>query len=189
VKEDEDEARWPSEGDRLFVEAHRGYAAQVVAHPGERFYRLPKGYKRAGDILTEQALDDPVDRRNIVYAALFCYRQSIELFLKSLIHEFGQDGVKYDHRLNDLWKGFTKLSANRGCRDVLGMKAAESLVLEMHEADARSDGFRFATDTKGAPFGFGDRFIDLENLRSAMEALSNFFECAALEFYRHDSME
>ena len=42
------------------------------------------GYKRAGDLLVDQAATDVVDRPNVIYAALFCYRQSIELFLKRL---------------------------------------------------------------------------------------------------------
>lgn len=88
------EARWPKDGDRLFVESTWAYDAHVVRDPGERFYRLPMGYKRAGDILIGSAATDLVDRRNVIYAALFSYRQSIELFLKRVIEEFG-NGTAY----------------------------------------------------------------------------------------------
>lgn len=61
------DTRWPKDGDRLFVESAWAYDAHIVADPRERFYRLPKGYKRAGDILVEQAETHVADRANIVY--------------------------------------------------------------------------------------------------------------------------
>jgi len=44
---------------------------------------MPMGDKRAGDLLIDQAARDVVDRANVIYAALFCYRQAIELFLNA----------------------------------------------------------------------------------------------------------
>lgn len=108
IPEAEDfETRWPNDGDRLFVEFAWAYDAHLVRDPGERFYRMPKGYKRAGDILIDRAAADVVDRRNIIYAALFCYGQSIELFLKRLIEEFGSGRLyspKNTHELSLLWR-------------------------------------------------------------------------------------
>ncbi|HSK79243.1 MAG TPA: hypothetical protein VLQ45_22510, partial [Thermoanaerobaculia bacterium] len=72
---EEFETRWPRDDDRLFVESAWAYEAPVVRDPAERFYRMPMGYKRAGDILIDQATADLADRRNVIYAALFCYRQ------------------------------------------------------------------------------------------------------------------
>jgi hypothetical protein len=86
------ETRLPKKGDRLFLESTWAYDAQVVRDPKERFYRMPMGYKRAGDLLIEQATANVVDRANVIYAALFCYRQAIELYLKSLIAEFWKKG-------------------------------------------------------------------------------------------------
>lgn len=71
TRADDIESRWPADGDRLFVETAWAYDAHVVRDPVERFYRMPMGYKRAGDILIHQAAIDVVDRRNIIYAALF----------------------------------------------------------------------------------------------------------------------
>lgn len=81
-KADGFDSRWPRDEDRLFVESAWTYDAHIVRDPAERFYRMPMGYKRSGDILIDQASADMVDRANVIYAALFCYRQSIELFLK-----------------------------------------------------------------------------------------------------------
>ncbi len=188
--EDRD-AHWPKEGDRLFVESAWAYDAHVVCDPGERFYRLPMGYKRAGDILVDQAATDVVDRVNVIYAALFCYRQSIELFLKRLIDEFGKGkeySPRYTHELNILWERFMCIVNERSRGKTLGLSAAQKLVAEMHEADQKSDGFRFATDSDEAPFKFGDRGIELANLREVMEGLENFFECAYLDFSHQDDI-
>lgn len=183
------ETRWPKDGDRLFVESARAYDAPVVRDPGERFYRMPMGYKRAGDILIDQAAADLVDRRNIIYAALFCYRQSIELFLKRLIEEFGNRKVyspKNTHELSRLWERFVCIFNERASSESPGLGAVQKLVAEMHEADQKSDGFRFPTGCDGSPFVFGDREIALDNVREVMQGLENFFECVYLEFSHQD---
>lgn len=181
--------RWPKDGDRLFVESAWAYDAPVVRNPGERFYRMPMGYKRAADILIDQAAANVIDRRNIIYAALFCYRQSIELFLKRLIEEFGAGKVykpKLTHELNVLWERFMCIANERNSGETVGLDAVHKLVAEMHNADQKSDGFRFAADQGGAPFAFGDRGIDLGNLKEVMHGLENFFECAYMDFSHQD---
>jgi hypothetical protein len=183
------ESRWPRDGDRLFVESAWVYDAHVVRDPGERFYRMPMGYKRAGDILIDQSTTDMVDRANVIYAALFCYRQSIELFLKKLIDTFGNGKVyspKNTHDLRLLWERFMGIVNERGREETIGLRAAQRLVAEMHETDQKSDGFRFPTDRGDAPFAFGDRGIDLPNVREVMQGLVNFFECAYLDFSHQD---
>jgi hypothetical protein len=179
--------RWPVAGDRLFVESMWRYDGYIVRDRSERFYRLPMGYKRAGDLLANQAAADVVDRRNVLYAALFCYRQAIELFLKRLVDEFGKAKPKKNHDLDDLWKGFMGIVNERGASEILGLTAMATLVAEMHQADKASDGFRFPTDYNDAPFQFGDRGIDLANLREVMQGLENFFECVYTAFSEEDA--
>ena len=58
----------------------------------------------------------------------------------------------------------------------------------MHDADQKSDGFRFPTDGYSTPFIFGDRGIDLANVREVMQGLVNFFECAYLDFAHQDDI-
>lgn len=180
-------SRWPQDADRLFVTSVRPRGAQLVRDPGERFYRMPMGYKRAGDILVDQAATDVAELPNVIYAALFCYRQSIELFLKGLIEEFDHGSncsPELTHDLDKLWRRFMCIVDERGGHESIGLKAAQRLVAEMNEADQKSDAFRFPTDSKRAPFPHGDREIDLANLREVVQGLVNFFECASLEFSR-----
>lgn len=152
---------------------------------------MPMGYKRSGDILIDQASADVVDRANVIYAALFCYRQSIELFLKGLIERFDSEEVRSannTHELSRLWERFEEILNERGKAESLGLSATQKLVAEMHEADRRSDGFRFPTDRDGAPFVFGDRGVDLANLREVMQGLVNFFECVYLDLSSQDDL-
>jgi hypothetical protein len=187
---EESETRWPRDDDRLFVESTWAFDAHLVRDPAERFYRMPMGYKRAGDLLLDQAATNVVDRANVIYAALFCYRQSIELFLKRLIAEFGNDRAykkKHVHELNVLWDRFMDVVNDRAMANPNGLVAAQKLIAEMHMADEKSDGFRFPTDLGGAAFSFGDRGIDLPNLREVMQGLVNFFECTDLAWSHRDS--
>ena len=81
---------------------------------------------------------------------------------------------------------FMDIVNERGRELSVGLSATQKLVAEMHEADQKSDGFRFPTDRGDAPFAFGDRGIDLTNLREVMQGLITFFECAYLDFSHQD---
>ena len=187
---DDFESRLPKDGDCLFKSFTWAYDAHVVRDPSERFYRMPMGYKRAGDLLIDQAAANVVDRTNVIYPALFCYRQSIELFLKRFIEEFGsgrEDPARNSHQLSVLWGSFMKIATEHGMGDSIELHAAGALVTELHDADERSDGFRFPSDGKGNAFRFGDQGIDLDNLREVMQGLDNLFECTYMAIsYQHD---
>jgi hypothetical protein len=190
--EDPLDGRWPNAGDCLFRASDWKYDAPIVSDPAERLYRLPMGYKRAGDVLVEQAEQDLVDRKNIIYAALFCYRQSVELFLKGSINQFGDSQsltTKHTHDLSLLWTAFKTVVLKRSAEIPSVLDTVEDLVMEMHQADAKSDGFRYPLGQRGMPFQFGDRGIDLQNLREVMSGVANFFECARLEFAEQDNPE
>lgn len=185
------EIRWPKVGDRLFVESAWVHDAYVVRDPKERFYRMPMGYKRAGDILIDQATANVVDRANVIYAALFCYRQSIELFLKRIIDEFGKGNVyssKNTHDLATLWERFMCIVNERGRGESVDLNTVEKLVMEMHNADQKSDGFRFPTNIEGGQFHFGNRSINLVTVCEVMQGLQNFFECVYLDFAHQDDV-
>jgi hypothetical protein len=112
--------------------------------------------------------------------SIVCYRQFVELSLKRLIEEFGRakaHGSKNTHDLSRLWETFMLIADDRGSKEAVGTDTVQELVTEMHEADQKSDGFRFPAGTDGAPFLFGNRGISLANLREVMQGLENFFEC------------
>lgn len=76
-------------------------------------YRLVRGYKRAGDVLVENALADRAELLKLIFSALLNYRDYIELSLKAILEEHGPSvGVKLEtksHKLPELWALFWKL--------------------------------------------------------------------------------
>jgi len=171
---------FPSVGDRLFIQAdvRDSAVAGLTTDPAERFYRLPLGYKRAGDVLTDKAAQDHIDRMNIIYSALHCYRHAIELFLKQSIDVCGESS--HGHVLDDLWKQYYALVMKGMSVEPDGLAATGALIAEMAAADQRSDGFRYPTDTAGRTFSFAGP-IDLANLKIVMQRLETFFECGYLD--------
>ena len=75
----------------------------------------------------------------------------------------------------------------RNASGSLGLSAVERLISEMNDADHKADGFRFPTNAADAAFAFGDRGVDLDNLRDVMQGLENFFECVNLAFSQEDA--
>jgi hypothetical protein len=171
--------RWPKDEDRLFPDTGRASDTFIAGSSDERWYRLPKGYKHAGDILVEQILAGHIRTSDLIYPALFCYRQSLELFLKSVLERFDRRAAN-THDLQVLWTQFEQMLQDCGQGNADGLTTVKKLVLEMHNVDRRSDTFRFATDLRGSPFPFGDRRLDLRRLAEIMQGLQNFFECCAL---------
>jgi len=189
-------ARLPIQGDRLFVSKAWVTDAPVVSDRAERFYRLPQGYIQAGDVLVLQAAGEPRQRANLIYPALYCYRQAIELWLKKLTKSYGHGIVfppppkgkrNISHDLSVLWSRFETVAAARSATNAPEFGAARGLVLEMHQADEANDCFRYPADPRDNPFAFGNQTIDLETLYTSMAALANFFECAELMFDAQDN--
>lgn len=189
------DTRLPTAGDSLFIAKDWAFDAHVVGDRNERFYRLPQGYKQAGDVIVLQAAGEPRQRANLIYPALYCYRQTIELWLKKLTKDYGHSVAfppppkgkrNASHDLAALWSRFEVVAASRNATSGPEFNAARELVLEMHKADEANDCFRYAADPKDNPFAFGDRNIDLENLFTCMAGLANFFESAEMMFEAQD---
>jgi len=90
--------------------------------------------------------------------------------------------------VGELWVRFAEIVKSRGGEETAGLSTAQAIVTEMHDADNKSDGFRFPADVTGLPFAFGDQGIDLDNLREVMNGLENFFESAYLDFSHQDDV-
>ncbi|MER2635697.1 MAG: hypothetical protein ABTQ30_17780 [Rhizobiaceae bacterium] len=174
--------RWPKHGDRLLSSGRDVFLANSEA---ERSFRLLRGYKRAGDILIQNAMTDPHHRDSLIFPALFSYRHYIELALKATVEEHGNfAGVTLNsknHKLPELWQLFVKIGAWFGCDDA-DVAAVGRCIEEFANIDARSTAFRYARNLKGdTPCLLSDG-LDLENLCDVMNGIENFFECADLHF-------
>jgi len=176
--------RSPEAGNRLFVCGRDSFLAEQVA---ERQYRLLQGYKRAGDILIQNALADPYDRDNLIFPAIFNYRHYIELALKAIIEEHGPfAGVplgRKDHELPDLWRLFVRVAAAFGydCSDATATAVA-GCIAEFGTIDARATAFRYASNLDGSTPILPSDGLDLVRLHDVMNGIENFFECIDLHF-------
>lgn len=75
--------RWPSRGDRLFLSAAlTENNAEIHGSAESRAVFMMNGYRLAADRLVDEALADRIDRHDLVYPIVFCYRQFLELSLK-----------------------------------------------------------------------------------------------------------
>jgi len=173
--------RWPSRGDRLFVDAgHRMDQAEIHSEADARSYFMTDGYKRAADLLVEKAIENRFERNRLVYPILFCYRQFIELSLKGQISAYGTYvGVdlptKQTHDLRVLLKRYRRMCLRFAPGDMAPMIVVSKCILEFARMDATSFTFRYATAKSGAPYPVLTDRLDLERLRDTMEGMGDFF--------------
>jgi hypothetical protein len=76
-----DEYPWPREGDVLFSEGDWQLNA-CVGWTHFQWFGISEGYRRAGELLVQQAIDHRSDLDFLVYPIVLVYRHSIELALK-----------------------------------------------------------------------------------------------------------
>jgi hypothetical protein len=182
---------WPSLSDRAFVETLPFRGAWIANRADERLFRMIEGFHEAGDLLVSESDDQPRRAQNLIYPAIFAYRQSLELSLKYLLVEFGPVAGETPefrtHDLNALWSKFKRVVAffQRDIQptDEEAFRAAETLIAEFATVDPGSDAFRFAHDTKGRTVNFPMSEVDLAHLRKVMADLHNFLECVACHFH------
>jgi len=176
--------RWPKAGDRLLSPGRDTFLAEEA---DERNYRLLRGYKRAGDILVENALADRADCKNLVFPALFNYRHYIELALKAIVDDHGAfAGVSLgqkNHKLPELWKLFLEVASAFGndCSDAASV-AVGKCIDELVAVDASSTVFRYARNVRGDTPVLPSDGLDLVRLHDVMDGIENFFECSDLDF-------
>jgi hypothetical protein len=176
--------RVPEAGDRLFVCGRDSFLAKEV---DERRYRLLQGYKRAGDILIQNALADPYDRDSLIFPAIFNYRHYIELALKAIIEEHGPFagvslGPKKNHKLPELWQLFVKIAAAFGydCSDAAAV--AVGGCIDEFADDVNATAFRYACNLDGGTPTLPKAGLDLVRLHDVMNGIENFFEGVDLDF-------
>ena len=188
VKEAETEESaelWPKLNDKAFVEARPFHGAWIAKRSDERLFRMIKGFHEAGDLLVSESKAEPRRALDLIYPAIFAYRQSLELQLKYLLVEFGPvAGEIPDFRTHDvkaLWSKCKRVvvffERDFEPNDDEGFRAAEAQIAEFDAVDPGSDAFRFAHDTKGRPVRLLLSEVDLANLRKVMANLHNFLEC------------
>lgn len=186
---------WPQRGMRAFVETRPFGGAWIARRADERMYRMIKGFREAGDLLISECKAEPERAQNLVYPALFAYRQAVELGLKSILIEFatmsGRKPIFRTHDLVELWARCRRViggfESQLGVQDLETIETAEAQIAEFDAVDSGSDAFRFVHDTQGKLIKLRLSEIDIDNLRRAMGGLLEFLECVPYHLrYLHD---
>ena len=148
-----------------FTDTHldnsRGVVIAGISDYSDKF-QLAKNYKKSGDELISIAFanDEIIE---LDYPAIFCYRHSIELFLKSTI---GKEILH--HKLNELYSDFEKLILEQF--NLLIPKWFRDLVLALHDFDSSGVTFRY-----GEQIEKDEHFVDLHHLKTLMTFAENSF--------------
>ena len=186
---------WPTPGDELFRQSSWTWDANVATFPGERLYRMRKGFKCAADVLVASSEESPHERSNLVWPIVFCYRQCIELTLKDMIAGYGMElnpQIKpnwTDHALLPLWKAYKRLIDTR-LIDTKVDEISEIKIIEAHlevfdNIDSGSYTFRYPTDTKGKQTEIPLSSIDLLHLRTIMDGIYLYLDAAETALHEH----
>ena len=173
---------WPAAGDILFTEGPNPWmnAQLSLSRFAEGAYSI--GYRRAGDVLVEQAAAQGGAPDLLVYPIVFCYRQYLELELKDLIKIIRRvDGLEHaplkTHNLVALWKVARDLLDLRDHADTSDLDHAGDILRQFNEVDPGSMTFRYARDIEGARTLPDDlRRINLETLARVVAAVGNLLE-------------
>lgn len=179
--------RWPKVGDQLLrPEEEWDKSTSFSEDTMARDVHLWDGYMRAGALLIEtcERDGDRLDRHELVYPILFCYRHGLELAMKWIINQYGRfagiQQAKPKHGLEDLWEDCKQVLLEVGADgEEEALSAVENIVHEFHKWDEGSFSFRYATNKEGLLIQLPEAPFVLANVKEVMEGVAHFFDGAA----------
>jgi hypothetical protein len=175
------EFRWPTVGDKPFVEAARWQDNAYIDPRGRgRIVMMMTGYRLGSELMVRQAVESDFDRHALVFPIIFNYRQFLELSLKYLIGTYGRAvGVKSNwktHSLTVLWEIFMEVLDGYGAREPDGAAEAVAVIVgEFAKVDPGSFSYRYPVDTKGMPISLAHEQLDLAALADVMTGVNGYF--------------
>lgn len=180
-----EEFKYPKKGEKIFK---TGTNMRETAYIGwnndsSQFWGYIEGYKRAGDTLVKDAIDDGYNSvlDTSIFPVVFCYRQQIELTLKYIIisgenNSTGNFQFPVGHDLKKLWER---------CKNILNwynegkekeyLNVVEEYILDFDSMDHNSQNFRYPVDIHQNIIHVVTKNIDLVNLKEKMDELYMFF--------------
>lgn len=175
------ELPWPRPGDQVFAPGGDWQMnASVNWGGGWGLYAI--GYKNAGDVLVERVAEDRGEADALVYPIVFCYRQYLELILKSVLLEARkyydiEEPFQSVHSLLAAWRPLRILLERRWPGKPEDPDAVEANLEQIDAVDAGSFAFRYATTKQGDPSLPQEmQRIDLRNLAEVVARIGTFLE-------------
>ena len=178
-------------GKYLSVEESTAAHLETWVEAGD--YRRRQGFFRAAVMTLEAASREPhwQERDPLIWPALYNFRHFVELSLKMLARDTPSlvpGRVPATHELKRLWapvrNGF-ELAFGAGFLEAAS--AIDEAVVLLHTLDPRGDGFRYATDRKGAPSIDRDMFLDPQALLGLFVEVERSLSAAQMAFDAHQT--
>ncbi len=145
------------------------------------------GFRRAADMIVTTAESDDRNADDLFFPVACLYRHHLELMLKELVRLgtrlgaiSGCESILGRHNLRELWNKVKQLIEETGLHSSNGeLKAVEHTLLEFERLDPTGQAFRYALDKNGRPhLQNAPAVVDLNNLKSAVDAASLFLDAA-----------
>lgn len=140
-------------GESVLIGALTDYSDKIL---------LAKSYKRSADELVKLAIESN-KRTEFLCPVIFCYRHSIELFIKSIIRK----EVK-SHNLKKLYNIFEKLISSKFNQQVPDW--FRNTILAINDFDPESITFRYGENIESEEY-----LLDLNRLRIKMDLIEKAF--------------
>ena len=182
---EERDSPWPRKGDHLFVDGHDWHNNAVLNGQRDNLSLYAVGYKRAGELLAEAAVEGRRDHDSLVFPIAYVYRQYLELRLKQLIRDSKRllddaSGFPPTHKITELWKTcrplFNQVELDVGDQV---LDEIEELITEFAEVDEESYAFRYPTDKMNNPSLPDLSCVNLPNLAEVIKKMANFLEAVS----------
>jgi hypothetical protein len=143
-------------------------------------YPRTRGFRVAGEIIGRWVAENGDEQDGLVYPFLFCWRQHIELALKTAIEDFNvilhhPDDPPTGHNLLGLWIRYWELAKTADFRSTEGEHVAP-IIRELHELDPKGDGFRYARSRTGQPHLATLGNLSLDAMGDVLERVANYFD-------------
>ncbi len=168
-------------------------------HYSDNWDQYVQGYRRAGDILAEHAMEHRMDLDGLILPILFNYRQHLELILKRLIRDAnlflrtdkkfkGGQRFPLEHSLKQLWP-LARRVIEEVCREVaepgipgeMGNERFDEIDIHIDAfevADPRSMAFRYPADRDGNSHLAGITLINVRRVQEVMTRIADTLACA-----------
>lgn len=175
------EFRWPRSGDTPFTRSGDWQRnAYLASDTTTRLVLMMEGYKKAADLMVEQAMSDGADRDFLVFPIIFNYRQFLELSLKYLLSVYGRHvGVAENWQSHDLvllWSEFETMLRIFGTKDPdEADPIVKEIVAEFAKIDPGSYSYRYPVDRNGNPLPLSHDLLDLSHLADVINAAAGYF--------------
>lgn len=193
---------WIQKDKELFIEGtnYGEFAYYGWGGLSNQLYGYMEGYKRAADILVNTAIESKAIHLldTLVFPICFCYRQYLELALKSLYLNLSADSKdekvisikKNGHSLEGIWNKvkpiIEKYSSDDEKEDI---KVADTYIRQFDFFDKDSFSFRYPITKRLQLIHSKWKYLDLPNLKNRMNELYIFLNAVEDSIDHRQDME